>query len=592
MVGNGTAQVFAVTSGTVDIEGLTIEGGLGGIFNQGTLNLTDVVVTGNTAELRGRDLQRPWHGVPEQLDVSHNSAPSTAAASTAMARCPPPPARSPTTPPVTTAAASSAAAGHDRSPNSTVWGNSATNDGGGGVYEEGATLIVYASTLGANTAPFGPDLYTHDSSSSLYLGSSIIQETPTVSNCHIEGPVTDDGYNLSDDASCPLSAPTDIVSQPAGLDPAGLRNNGGPTATVAPAPGSAAIDADIPIKCLAADQRGATRSTPCDIGAYDTDAAPFGPVVGAVTPVTGLTTGGTTVTISGAGFTGATAVDFGSLGAASFMVNSDSSITATAPAESAAVTDVTVTGGSGASAGVSATSPADQFTYTVPAPPTTASCNPSCAVTVSTPLNGASTTVAGTSTPAFPNAKVAVAVNTGKLNCGTNYNYPAPITNLTPTGFNPKGALTVTQTLTNQPSLTGVEVCFQAKGAPSPKALTKCTAAKVAPCLLSLSKSASNKVTAKFLSPAKDPKFHVVGPLPTVTSFSPLSAHAGGTVTMVGTNLTQVTSVVVGGVRAPIVSVTATRAVVKVPSNARTGLAISLCGNFGLVLTTKKLGLA
>ena len=53
--------------------------------------------------------------------------------------------------------------------------------------------------------------------------------------------------------------------------------------------------------------------------------------------------GGTSVAITGAELTGATAVDFGSTAASSFTVNSATSITAVAPAGSGAV-DVTVTG--------------------------------------------------------------------------------------------------------------------------------------------------------------------------------------------------------------------------------------------------------
>jgi len=591
VVGNGTAQIFVVTSGTVDIEGLTIEGGSGGIFNQGTLGLTDVVVTGNSENEGGGIYNDGGTVYLNNSTVSHNSATyygggiysdgsvyantSTIADNTAGDY----------------GGGIFGSVGVTEVQNSTVWGNAATNSAGGGLYDEGASLVVVNSTLGANTAPFAPELDTHNSGSNLVIGSSIIQETPSVLGCQVEGSVNDQGHNLSDDASCALGAPTDIVDQPADLDPNGLQYNGGPTATVAPAPGSPAIDAVPAIDCQALDQRGTPRSTPCDVGAYDTDSAPFGPVVSAVTPVTGLTTGGTSVTITGAGFTGATAVDFGSIGAATFTVNSDTSITATAPAESAAVTDVTVTGGSGVSAGVSAISPADQFTYTVPAPPTTAGCSPSCSVTVKTPLNGASITVAGTSTAAFPLAKVDVAVNTGTLSCGAGYNYPAPITKLTPSGFSPTGVLKVTQKLTNQPSLTGVNVCFLAKGASTPKVLTTCGTAKVAPCLLSLSKSASNVVTAKFLSPAKDPRFHVGGPLPTITSFTPSSALPGGKVAIFGSNLTQVSAVVIGGVKAAVKSVTDTKIVVKVPSNARSGLAISLSGNYGLVLTSSALNL-
>ncbi len=85
------------------------------------------------------------------------------------------------------------------------------------------------------------------------------------------------------------------------------------------------------------------------------------PTVTSVSPSSGPAAGATTVTVTGTGFTGATAVDFGATPAASFTVNSDTSITATSPAATGAgPVDVAVT----TPAGTSTTSSADQFSYT------------------------------------------------------------------------------------------------------------------------------------------------------------------------------------------------------------------------------------
>jgi hypothetical protein len=65
------------------------------------------------------------------------------------------------------------------------------------------------------------------------------------------------------------------------------------------------------------------------------------------------------VTITGTGFTGATLVDFGTVAASSFTVNSAMAITATSPAGTGTVNVTVVTPG-----GTSATSSADQFSYT------------------------------------------------------------------------------------------------------------------------------------------------------------------------------------------------------------------------------------
>jgi hypothetical protein len=68
------------------------------------------------------------------------------------------------------------------------------------------------------------------------------------------------------------------------------------------------------------------------------------PTVNLPNPMFGSTAGGNSVSISGQNFTGASQVFFGSVAAPSFTVNSDSSITATAPAESAGTVDIVVEG--------------------------------------------------------------------------------------------------------------------------------------------------------------------------------------------------------------------------------------------------------
>jgi hypothetical protein len=83
--------------------------------------------------------------------------------------------------------------------------------------------------------------------------------------------------------------------------------------------------------------------------------------VAAVSPAQGLPFGGTDVTITGLGFTGATGVSFGGSPATGVTVVNDSTITATSPAGvNYQTVDVRVT----APGGISATSSADQYSYT------------------------------------------------------------------------------------------------------------------------------------------------------------------------------------------------------------------------------------
>jgi hypothetical protein len=83
------------------------------------------------------------------------------------------------------------------------------------------------------------------------------------------------------------------------------------------------------------------------------------PTLTAVTPLSGSTDGGTTVTITGATFTGATTVKFGTVNATSFTVLTDWKISAVSPAHATGTVDITVSG----PGGISPTSAADHFTY-------------------------------------------------------------------------------------------------------------------------------------------------------------------------------------------------------------------------------------
>jgi hypothetical protein len=84
------------------------------------------------------------------------------------------------------------------------------------------------------------------------------------------------------------------------------------------------------------------------------------PDVTNVQPNVGPLAGGTQVKITGTGFTGASAVDFGSTAATTFTVNSDGQITATSPGGSETVSiTVTTPGGTSGTGGS-----AEEFTYT------------------------------------------------------------------------------------------------------------------------------------------------------------------------------------------------------------------------------------
>jgi subtilase family protein/Big-like domain-containing protein/autotransporter-like protein/IPT/TIG domain-containing protein len=153
------------------------------------------------------------------------------------------------------------------------------------------------------------------------------------------------------------------------------------------------------------------------------------PTVTNVNPNTGPTSGGTSVTITGTNFSGATAVSFGSNAAASFTVNSATQITATSPAGVGTV-DVTVT----TEGGTSAISSSDRFTYG-PAP-TVTNVNPNTGPT----SGGTSVTITGT------NFSGATAVSFGS-NAAASFTVNSA-TQITATS--PAGVGTVDVTVTNE----------------------------------------------------------------------------------------------------------------------------------------------
>jgi uncharacterized repeat protein (TIGR01451 family)/CSLREA domain-containing protein len=94
-----------------------------------------------------------------------------------------------------------------------------------------------------------------------WLSASVGQYSPLLASY---------GYNLVDDATTPLTLTTDLTNTNPMLG--SLQDNGGPTMTLAPLPGSPAIDAIPRASCqVNRDQRGFPRpiGPGCDIGAYE-----------------------------------------------------------------------------------------------------------------------------------------------------------------------------------------------------------------------------------------------------------------------------------------------------------------------------------
>ncbi|MGQ0621976.1 MAG: Calx-beta domain-containing protein [Panacagrimonas sp.] len=146
--------------------------------------------------------------------------------------------------------------------NSTISGNSG---GASGIANIGATLIVTDSTI--NNSILSTDL---GGTASLTFARSIVGDC---SSFFAGGSTTftSNGYNITGSGSCNFNGPGDITGTDPLLGP--LQNNGGPTRTHALLAGSPAIDRVPAGLCAPTDQRGEPRppGVACDAGAYELD---------------------------------------------------------------------------------------------------------------------------------------------------------------------------------------------------------------------------------------------------------------------------------------------------------------------------------
>jgi hypothetical protein len=186
--------------------------------------------------------------------------------------------------------------------NSTLSGNTASHAGGGIASLTSGITDVTSSTLSGNTAATGMGGGLDTDSATSLAGDifATASGAPTGGEC--DGLVTDSGYNVDDDGTCGLSPTTHSVSHSTTIDGflGTLAANGGPTETVALSGGASnPAQAVIPATfvapgqttaaCSQADQRGAIRLAPCDMGAYGltVTTAPSAPGALSATATTG-----------------------------------------------------------------------------------------------------------------------------------------------------------------------------------------------------------------------------------------------------------------------------------------------------------------
>jgi hypothetical protein len=216
-------SVITINSGyTVAIADVAVTGGRPGIFNQGTANLTNSTISGNSKD-----------GILNWTSAAANLT------------------------------------------NCTVSGNWAS-----GINNKSSGTVTLTNCTVSNQGRYG--VLNRGTAN---LTNSIVTENYTYGGSYRDcsGLITSNGYNLDSDGTCVTDGVNnDITSATPGLGP--LQDNGGPTQTHALLDGSPAIDAILEggtgyNGAPPTDQRVAARPQPttggnCDIGAYELEQEP------------------------------------------------------------------------------------------------------------------------------------------------------------------------------------------------------------------------------------------------------------------------------------------------------------------------------
>lgn len=244
---------------------------------------------------------------------------------------------------------------------------------------QGGTLVTITGTgfTGATAVSFGG---TPGTSISVLSDTQIIVVSPArvagtvnvrVTNSRSTSPINSpaDNYTFAEtpvvDAITPTSGPTSggtlVTLNGSGLDTATVLTVDGasqpftivsPTQITFTTPAHPAGDAIVAV----ANAAGGTDTAPSPFTYY----APV--AVTSVSPSTGSTAGGTTVTVLGSGFTGTTSVTFGGTPGTSVVVVNDGRLTVVSPAHPLGTVDIRVTN----PRDTSPVTAADEFSYVTP----------------------------------------------------------------------------------------------------------------------------------------------------------------------------------------------------------------------------------
>ena len=281
---HGTAPIGGglLNYGTLTLTGVTLSGntatqpsyGGGGLFNNGTATLTDCTISGNLAVEAGAGLFN-FEGTLTLTGctLSGNTALSTfgggglynATATATLTEC----TLSGNSGYHGGAVVNAVNAGLTLT-DCTVAGNSAQY-GGGLLNVSTTTATLTGCTVAGNTAQFGGGVY--ELGGTVSLTDTLVAGNAAATDIHLDGGTLNGDYDVVGTGD---TAGLGSHSQSGVTDPklAPLGYYGGPTQTMALLPGSAALGAGTAGTGIpTTDQRGFARTTPYDIGAFQTQPA-------------------------------------------------------------------------------------------------------------------------------------------------------------------------------------------------------------------------------------------------------------------------------------------------------------------------------
>jgi hypothetical protein len=232
--GNNASRVFDISAGSAALSGLTISGGNadkgGGLLNSGgTLTLTNCTISGDAATVQGGGIATRFGGTTTLYDclVSSDTAPAGGGVFNSQSTL--------------------------SLVNATLIGNSATTQGGA-LYNSGGATTLTNCTVSANSATTGGGVFSSGAGATLKLTNTIVAGQTAGGN--ISGSYTGSNNLIGGN---PLLA--------------SLGDYGGPTFTMPLLLGSAAIGGGTSTGAPLFDQRDFPRGRSVDIGAFQTQGA-------------------------------------------------------------------------------------------------------------------------------------------------------------------------------------------------------------------------------------------------------------------------------------------------------------------------------